>query len=50
MEFMIMLASGAMSETMELILYRLPPYAILGFADLAFRPIAGRRVRQSLPL
>ena len=53
MEFMIMLASGAMDETMELILYLLPACAILGFVvfvlrkllDGVFRLIAGFRAR-----
>ena len=53
MEFMTMLASGAMDETMELILYLLPACAILGFVvfvlrkllDGVFRLIAGFRAR-----
>ena len=55
MEFMTMLASGAMDETMELILYLLPACAILGFVvfvlrkllDGVFRLIAGFRARWS---
>lgn len=55
MEFMTMLASGAMDETMELILYLLPACAILGFVvfvlrkllEGVFRLIAGFRARWS---
>ena len=55
MEFMTMLASGAMDETMELILYLLPACAILGFVvfvlrkllDGVFRLSAGFRARWS---
>ncbi|MDD7367343.1 MAG: hypothetical protein PUG91_08645 [Clostridiales bacterium] len=55
MEFMTMLASGAMDETMELILYLLPAWAILGFVvfvlrkllEGVFRLIAGFRARWS---